>query len=193
LLHCKIGVLQRQGGEGGKSLRQLLVLQFDDLGGGVAVLAVPERIDRQHLHVDRHRVHFLQALLNDDEMLRHALDRRPHLFGPVAHQVDGFPEIAVRMHIHGQDRLPLILIGRRGAFGWAWTASSMPQLQKAIPLAAAPSGNSGGWSWIASLDLWSRFPGRKLVAPAHSSGLASHHIAKLDAGGQSGKDRCRYP
>jgi len=32
----------------------------------------------------------------------------------------------------------LIIIGRRGALGCARAASSMPQLQKAIPLAAAP-------------------------------------------------------
>src|SRR3982750_3008694 len=35
-------------------------------------------------------------------------------------------------------RLPLTLTGRRAAFGWAWAASSSPQLQNAIPLAAAP-------------------------------------------------------
>jgi hypothetical protein len=34
-------------------------------------------------------------------------------------------------------RLPLILTGSRGAFGWARAASSMPQLQKAVPVAAA--------------------------------------------------------
>src|ERR1700754_1640108 len=35
-------------------------------------------------------------------------------------------------------RLPLTITGRRCAFGWAWAASSSPQLQKAMPLAAAP-------------------------------------------------------
>jgi hypothetical protein len=38
----------------------------------------------------------------------------------------------------GGTRLPLTLTGRRGAFGCARAASSIPQLQKVIPLAATP-------------------------------------------------------
>src|SRR5256885_8901710 len=73
LLHSKVWKLQGQRGESPKALRpgctelrQLVVLDFDDRSGGVAVLAVPERIDGEYLHVDSHRVHFLQTLFNDD-------------------------------------------------------------------------------------------------------------------------------
>jgi len=69
LLHREIGILQCQGSEGGKplgprctKLRQFLVLNFDDLSRSVAILAVPERIDRQHLHIDSLAVHRLQPL-----------------------------------------------------------------------------------------------------------------------------------
>jgi hypothetical protein len=75
------------------------------LAGRIAVLAIPERVDRQHLHVDRHRIHLLQTLLDDDEVLRNTLDRRQHLVGRVAHQIDGFMKIAVRVNVHGQDPL----------------------------------------------------------------------------------------
>ena len=112
LLHCKIRKLQSQRGEGRKAVRprraqlgEFFVVHLDDLGRGVAVLAVPERIDRQHLHIDRHRIHFLETLLDDDEMLRNALGRRQHLVGRVAHQVERFMEIAVRVNVDGQDAL----------------------------------------------------------------------------------------
>ena len=112
LLHCEIGVLQGQRGESRKPVRprstkfcQLLVVDPDDLAGRIAILAVPEWIDRQHLHVDRHRVHLLQTLLDDDEVLWNALDRRQHLVGRIAHQIDGFMEIAVRVNVDGQDPL----------------------------------------------------------------------------------------
>jgi hypothetical protein len=74
------------------------------LAGRIAIPAVPEWIDRQHLHVDRHRVHLLQTLLDDDEVLWNALDRRQHLVGRIAHQINGFVEIAVRANIHGRLR-----------------------------------------------------------------------------------------
>jgi hypothetical protein len=113
-LRREIGILQCQGSEGGKplgprrtKLRQFLVLNFDDLSRGVAILAVPERIDRQHLHIDCHRIHFLQALFDGDEMLRHALDWRQNLVGPVPHQVNGFTEIAMCVDIHREDALAI--------------------------------------------------------------------------------------
>src|SRR5262249_11251819 len=66
LLHRQIGELQGKRRKGGKAFRlrraqlgELLVLQLDYGGGRVPVLAVPEWIDREHLHVDRHGVHLL--------------------------------------------------------------------------------------------------------------------------------------
>ena len=89
LLHREVGILQRQRREGARTgrawrteLRQLLVLHLDDLRRRIAVLAIPERVDRQHFHVDRHRVHFLQALLDGDKVLGDALDRRQRPFRP---------------------------------------------------------------------------------------------------------------
>jgi hypothetical protein len=58
---------------------------------------------------DRHRVHLLETLLDDNEVLRDALDRRQHFVGPVAHQIDGFVKIAVRVNIDGQDALAVDL------------------------------------------------------------------------------------
>jgi hypothetical protein len=72
-------------------------------------------------------------------MLRNALDRRQHLAGRVPHQIDRFLKIAVGVNVDGQDALAANLYRQaRGAFRWARAASSIPQLQKAIPVAAAP-------------------------------------------------------
>src|SRR5665213_1948606 len=116
LLHCKVGKLQRQRGESPKSFRprrtefgQFFVLNLDDLAADVAVLTVPEWIDREYLHIDRHRVHLLETLLDDDEVLGNALDRGQHLAGRIAHQVDGFMKIAVRVRIDGPDPLAVDL------------------------------------------------------------------------------------
>src|SRR4051812_31938906 len=71
LLNREIGKLKREGSESAEPLRprrtefsQLFVLKLDDRGCRIAVLSVPERIDRQHLHIDRHGVHFLETLLD---------------------------------------------------------------------------------------------------------------------------------
>jgi hypothetical protein len=73
LLHRKLGVLQRQRREGREpirmrrgELRQLLVLDADDLGRQIAISAVPIRVDREHLHVDRLGIHALQAIIDGD-------------------------------------------------------------------------------------------------------------------------------
>jgi hypothetical protein len=78
-------------------------------------------------------------LLDDNEVLWNALDRRQDFVGRIAHQVEGFMKIAVRVDINGQDALAANLYRhRRGAFGCARAAFPMPQLQKAISVAAAP-------------------------------------------------------
>ena len=112
LLHGEIGILKGERSEGGEAvrlcgaqLRQLLILHLDDLGGGVAVLAVPERIDGEHLHVDRHRIHGREALLDDDEVLLGAFGRRHHARGFCAHEVDGLVEQAVGVDIDTLDAL----------------------------------------------------------------------------------------
>jgi hypothetical protein len=54
---------------------ELLVLDLDDLRGKIALLVVPERIDRQDLHVHGLCVHRSQPLLEIDEGLLSAVDR----------------------------------------------------------------------------------------------------------------------
>jgi hypothetical protein len=152
---------------------------------GVAISAVPERIDRQHLHVDGHRVHFLEALLDDDEVLRDALDRRQHLVGVGAHQIDGFMKIAMRVRIHGQDALAADLDRQ---------ARRLRLCPCRIQHAATAKGDTGrgrasqkistgGHS--CSLDgIAGVSHGRSIEAPARSSFLLLH-IAKPEATGQS--------
>ena len=106
-LHRQRGKRREAVGLGAAQLGELLVVDLADRLGGVAVLAVPERIDRQHLHVDRHRVHFLETLLDDDEMLLHAFHRRRHILGVLAHQVDRSLKEAVRVHVDGLDAFAL--------------------------------------------------------------------------------------
>ena len=116
LLQREVGIFQAERGKGrkavrscGAKLRKLLVVELDDLGRGIAVLAVPERVDRQHLHVDRHGVHTLEASLDGDEMLLRALGRRDHVASLVAHQRDRLVEQAVRVHVDGSDALAVDL------------------------------------------------------------------------------------
>ena len=192
LLHGEVGKLQGQRGESPEpirprraQLRQLLVIDLDDRGRRVAVLAVPERIDRQHLHVDRHRVHLLETLLDDDEMLGNALDRRQHLVGLVAHQVDGFMKIAVRVNVDGQDALAADLDRqarrlrlRAGRIQHAATAKGDPgrgsALQKFLRVVIGPS-----------LDGLKAFPWAGRLIAGSFLDFFARHIAKPEAGGQS--------
>ena len=113
LLHREVGRLQGERGEGGEAvglggaeLGQLLVLQLDDLARELAVAAVPEGVDRQHFHVDGLRVHRLQPLVDLDEGLGGAVDRRQLHRGAVgAQQRAGLAEVAMRMHVDGLDLL----------------------------------------------------------------------------------------
>src|SRR5438270_5465035 len=91
----------------GAEFGQFLVLNLDDLSGEVAIAAVPERIDRQYLHVDRHRVHRLQTLLDDDKMFLLALGRRQWLVLVRTEKVERFVEQAMRMHVDGLDALAI--------------------------------------------------------------------------------------
>ena len=112
--HREIGRLHRQRRKGAETVRllraqlgELLVVDLADLLRGLAVLAVPEWIDRQYLHVDSHRVHLLETLLDHDEVLLHALHRRRNARGVLAHQVDRFLEEAMRVAVDGLDALAL--------------------------------------------------------------------------------------
>jgi hypothetical protein len=64
-----------------------IVLHSDDFGREIALLAVPERIDRQHFHIDRHGVHRLEALIERDERLWRPLYRRPERRVVAPHQL----------------------------------------------------------------------------------------------------------
>jgi hypothetical protein len=61
---------------GGAEFGEFLVLDFDDLAAEVAVLAVPERIDGQHFHIDALGVHGPEPGFNLDEGLRRSIDGR---------------------------------------------------------------------------------------------------------------------
>src|SRR6266571_1464329 len=103
-----LAVLQRERCEGGEAVRprraqlgELLVLHLDDLGREVALPAVPERIDREHLHVDRLRVHALEALLDDDVVLQRPLGPRQDARLLLAGEGDGLAEVAMGVHVDG--------------------------------------------------------------------------------------------
>src|SRR6266849_1640887 len=112
LPHRQVWILQGERGEGGEAVRtrsaqlgQFFVLDLDDLGGGVAVLAIPEWVDGENLHVDRLSIHALEALLDDNEVLLRASGLRYHPAGLVAHQGIGFAEAAMCVHVNGLDSL----------------------------------------------------------------------------------------
>jgi hypothetical protein len=114
LLYRQVGVLQTERGKSRKAVRprgadfrKLLVVDLDDLSSYVAILAIPRRIDRQHLHVDRHGVHALEPVLDgvSDEMLLRAFGFGDHVGRLVTHQRERFVEQAVRMDVDGFDPL----------------------------------------------------------------------------------------
>src|SRR5262249_667632 len=83
LWHCEFGKLHGQRSEGSKAIWpqrtkfcEFFVLHADNLGCGITIFAIPERIDRQHLHVDCLSVHPLEALFNDNEMFLRPLGGR---------------------------------------------------------------------------------------------------------------------
>jgi hypothetical protein len=76
-------------------------------GGEIALAAVPERIDRQHLEVDGLRVHGGEPLVDLDEGLGRAVDRwKLHCGGISAKQGAGFAEVAMGVHVDGLDPFP---------------------------------------------------------------------------------------
>ena len=99
-----IGVLQRHRGKGDKAVRvrgagfrQLLVLDADHFFGHLTLGRVPERIDRQGLHVDGLRVHRGQALVHAGAHVQVDLQRRAiHLESRNGH---GFRHRAMRVDV----------------------------------------------------------------------------------------------
>ena len=125
-LHRQLRVLQGQRRErrepvrlGGAEFGQFLVLNLDDLRRQIAVLVVPEGVDRQDLHVDRHGVHCLQAFLDHDEAFLRAADDVVQHGGVPAQQRGGFVEDAMRVHVDGLNGLAVHLNrpARRGRGG----------------------------------------------------------------------------
>src|SRR5262249_7363365 len=124
LPHGEVRILQRERGKCRKAIRargaqcsQFFVLQLDDLGGRVAVLAVPKRVDGEYFHVDRLSVHPLEALLDADEMLHGTFHARHHAACLVPHQSERLVEVAVRVHIDGLDPLAVDSHGQTLAIG----------------------------------------------------------------------------
>ena len=111
LLHRQVGELHGQRCERGQAfgvpgadLGQAFVVDAADGFGRVAVLLVPVGVDAQHLQVDAHAVHRVEARghlrVHLQKVLGHALHRRQHGLGVRAHQVQRGLEVAVRVHVH---------------------------------------------------------------------------------------------
>src|SRR5262249_26615931 len=74
--------------------------------GQLAIPAVPERVDRQHFHVDRLLIHRSKALLDLDEGGFGVVDRRQlHARPLVAEQRAGLAEMAMGVDVDGLDAL----------------------------------------------------------------------------------------
>ena len=109
LLHREVGGLQGERGEACETVRmgraelgQLLVLDLDDLGGKVAIPAIPERIDRQHFHVDGLRIDGRQPLIEiDDDFVGAAHLRQQGLGAFLAEQRVGLTDQAMRVDVDG--------------------------------------------------------------------------------------------
>jgi hypothetical protein len=145
LLHGEGRILQGERGEGcepvglgGTELGQLVVLDRHDLGRQIAIAAVPERVDRQDLHVDRLGIHGLQPVVDLDEGLRRAVDRRREDRGLGAEQRTGFAKVAVGMDVDGLDPLAVDGHGEGAAPGL-----TLGLLGAGIEQAAAAEDDSG--------------------------------------------------
>ncbi len=101
----QIGVLQRGRREGDKAVGvagaefdELLVLYPDQLGGGVALGAIPVRVDAERLDIDAGAVHLRQPVA----------DIRPQEAGRFERMIDdlgGVRDDAMRVHVDGLDAL----------------------------------------------------------------------------------------
>ena len=145
LLHGEVGRLQGERGEGGEAvglgsaeLGQLLVLQLDDLPGELAVAAVPEGVDRQHLHVDG-----LPSIAFSRLSISMKASAAP-LTGGNCTAAASAPSNAPASRKWQWactsmvlTFLPLTATGRVRDVPCACALSSRPQLQKTIPVAAA--------------------------------------------------------
>nr|WP_245321014.1 hypothetical protein [Bradyrhizobium sp. NAS96.2] len=115
LLHRKVRCLQCQRGESCKPLGlrgaefgKLFILDLHDLPGEVAIAVVPERVDREHLHIDGLRVHHSQALVDLDEGFGGAVDRRQLIFSGIgAEEGARLAEVAMRVNV---DRLHALAV-----------------------------------------------------------------------------------
>src|SRR5262249_36856868 len=74
--------------------------------GEGTLLAVPERVDRQHLQVNCHRIHRLEPFLERDERLRRALDRGRERRVILPHQLGSLVEEAMRVDVDRLHTLP---------------------------------------------------------------------------------------
>src|SRR5262249_1624101 len=99
------------------------------------VLAIPEWIDGEDLHVDRLSIHPLKALVDDNEVLLRASGLRWHPAGLVAHQGNGFAEAAMCVYVNGLDSL---------AFDHHWQALSAVLLSpRRIPQPTTAENDAG--------------------------------------------------
>ena len=149
LFHRQGRILQRQRREGREPVRlrcdqfrQFFVLDRDDLFAKVAIGVIPERIDRQHLHIDSLEVHALDTLVDDDPCVGTVVDRRGQCFGGLfAHQVRGLMEQAMGMHVDGPD--PLAVDADRAPSGFVGLCSGRVRQAAAAEHQAGRGGRFG--------------------------------------------------
>jgi hypothetical protein len=91
----------------GDEFRKLLVLRPHDFGGEIAVATIPIGIDRQDLHVDRLRIHRLEARVEVDVEVLPAAAAHADPVRVVPEQRGCFMEQAVRVDV---DRLDLFAV-----------------------------------------------------------------------------------
>jgi len=132
--------------------------------------------------VSLNRIHRLEALLDDDEVFLGALDRRSYLVGCVAHQVDGFVKIAVRMDVDGEDTLAADLDrqARRPRLGLDTDHKTIPHevgwIETAVHLS---KGCYRGQETVARVANLGR-PPRRLVR-LHLDGSAREQLPTLES------------
>jgi hypothetical protein len=82
-------------------------MEFADRSADFGVLAIPERIDAEHLHIDTLLIHRPQTILDHDEVLPRAFDGWGNPFCLLTHQVDRILEVAMRVSVNRFDTLAL--------------------------------------------------------------------------------------
>src|SRR5436190_6509604 len=158
LLGGEVGVLQRHRREGdealgigGARLRELLVLELDDLPGEIAVRRVPVRVDAERLDVDALLVHGPKSRRHLGGHMQVRSERRPTQFQ--IHQRQRLGHRAVRVDIHGphapaaHHHVPAARLRPRGRGGHQLASNKRETGERAAGgLEEFPARGRHGWS-----------------------------------------------